>query len=72
MIMPERKPMAARVEMNTLTLAIVVLLGVLIMASGFYLNDSMITYLGILVTCAASWATLVFTMVKAINNRQST
>lgn len=62
--MSERQSDTVRFEINTLVLAIFVLIGVLIMTFGFYHYDSMIIYLGVMVTGAASWTTLVFTMCK--------
>ena len=62
--MPKRQSDTVRFEIHTLVLAVSILIGVLIMAFGFYHNDSMIIYLGVLITGAASWTTLVFTMSK--------
>ena len=62
--MSKRQSDTVPFEIDTLVMASSALLGVLIMAFGFYHYDSMIIYLGVLVTGAASWSTLVFTMCK--------
>jgi len=49
--------------------ALVLLLGVLVMAYGFLNDNSNVTYLGIFITGLTSWAILSITLTRQVSRR---
>jgi uncharacterized membrane protein YiaA len=58
-----------RAKTSMLISASVLLLGVLVMAYGFFNNNFQITYLGIFITGVTSWAILLFAITKQRSRR---
>ena len=57
------------VKTSMIVSALILLLGVLIMAYGFFNNNSQVTYIGIFITGLTSWAILSITLTKQISRR---
>jgi hypothetical protein len=53
-----------RVKTSMLILTVILLIGVLVMAYGYFHNDSHILYLGLLITGATSLTILVQTLIS--------
>ena len=54
---------------SIIVFALVLLLGVLVMAYGFFNNDSRLTYIGVSITGLTSWAILSSTISKQVSRR---
>jgi len=57
----------AKVTSSTIVSAIFLLLGVLVMAYGFYYNSLHFTYVGIFITGAMTWTISIITITRKCN-----
>jgi uncharacterized membrane protein YiaA len=57
------------VKTSIIISALVLLLGVLVMAYGFFNNNSQLTYIGIFITGLTSWAILTITITRQVSRR---
>jgi hypothetical protein len=63
---------ARPIETNIIVVAISLLLGILVMAYGFFYNNSQFTYVGIFITAVVSWATLLIALTRRNSRRLTT
>jgi hypothetical protein len=62
---------ATPVKMSAIISAFILLLGVLVMAYGFFQKNSQVTYLGIFITGVSSWAILMIAFTRQGSRRLS-
>jgi hypothetical protein len=68
--MLRRRISASRVKTSMVVLSVILLIGVVVMAYGYFHNDSLIAYLGLFVTGATSLAILVQTLISQKGSRR--
>jgi Kef-type K+ transport system membrane component KefB len=68
--MLRRRIRASKVKTSILVLAAILFFGVVVMAYGYFHNDSHIAYLGLFITGATSFAILVQTIISQNGTRR--
>lgn len=66
---PRRFRTATPVKTSTIISAFILLLGVLVIAYGFFQNNSQVMYIGIFITGVSSWAALMIAFTRQNSRR---